>query len=328
MNVFGCRAIFRIAAGLVLLLVTLPSARCDEVSLKSGGSVQGKVVRSGTTVAVTSPKGTRVVLDRSDIQKIEREAPSPAADKSRLAPSEKVWLTKVRRLLRQAGSADREVSARALRDLRAIHDPDALPALMKTLRTSDLADTRLLYVRILSDIRGATAVVGLVEEALFDSSGAVRDAAQEISKNQRAEDVRPYYGQALRYPNREVVCRAASVLGSIGGREYVPYLIDSLYSKTVDVELRPSCCMSRVTYLSAPATGLPYNTDNLVTHGDRIISSHRGDHLVPTLVVRRAENPQVKDALEAITQQSFGYNANAWRRWWHAAQLAENSSGR
>jgi hypothetical protein len=44
--------------------------------------------------------------------------------------------------------------------------------------------------------------------------------------------------------------------------------------------------------------------------------------------VRDVQNPQVKDALEAITKQSFGYNTAAWKHWWQSEQLAENSSHR
>ena len=40
-------------------------------------------------------------------------------------------------------------------------------------------------------------------------------------------------------------------------------------------------------------------------------------------VVRRVENPPVREALKAITKQSFGYNTEAWRRWWKNQQLAE-----
>jgi hypothetical protein len=44
--------------------------------------------------------------------------------------------------------------------------------------------------------------------------------------------------------------------------------------------------------------------------------------------VRITENPEVKEALETITKQSFGYNARAWRKWWDSTQLAENHTGR
>jgi hypothetical protein len=123
-----------------------------------------------------------------------------------------------------------------------------------------------------------------------------------------------------------VVCRAASVLETVGNRENVPYLIDSLYSKTVDVEYRPSCCTSRVNYLTSPQ-GSRYIQDNLVYNGDRSYTGHH-DHVRAVLVVRNVANPQVKDALEAITKQSFGYNTAAWKRWWQSEQLAENTTRR
>jgi hypothetical protein len=298
------------------------------VTLQNGGIVRGKVAKSGTTLAVTSPKGIRIVVDRADVRKVAHESTAVAANKGRLTAAQKEWLGKIRKLVLRAQSEDREVAARAVRDLRAIHDPDAMPALMQVLRTSDTETSRLMYVRILGDMPGSVAGPGLAEEALFDDSSVVRDAAADISKRQKPEFIRPYYGQALRFPNREVVVRAASVLESVGNMEDVPYLSESLYSRTVDIEYRATCCVSRASYLAAPA-GTSYSPDSLLSRStDRIMPAHI-DHVVPVYVVRKAENPQVKSALEAITKKSFGYNTAAWRRWYRSTQLAENNtSGR
>ena len=219
------------------------------------------------------------------------------------------------------------MAARAVRDLRAIHDADAVPALMQVLRTSDVEARRLLYVRILGDMPPALAGPGLAEEALFDDSPVVRETAQDISKRQKPEFVRPYYGQALRFPNREVVVRAASVLASVGNKDDVPYLIDALYSTSVDVELRPSCCMSRARYLAAPI-GTTYNPDNVISGMDRVIPSHGGDHLVARLVVRRAENPQVKDAARSDHEKILRLQHDGLAPLVRSTQLAENTSGR
>ena len=323
-----CKPAALCGAALALALFVPSIGSSDEVTLQSGGIVRGKVAKSGTTLAVTSPKGIRIVVDRSDVRKIAHESTAVAANKGRLTPAQKEWLSKIRKLVLRAQSDDREVAARAVRDLRAIHDPDAMPALMQVLRTSDAETSRLMYVRILGDMPGAVAGPGLAEEALFDNSSVVRDAAADISKRQKPEFIRPYYGQALRFPNREVVVRAASVLESVGNMDDVPYLIDSLYSRTVDIEYRATCCVSRVNYLAAPY-GTAYNPDSLLARSaDRIMPAHI-DHVVPVYVVRKSENPQVKNALEAITKKSFGYNTAAWRRWWRSRQLAENNtSGR
>jgi hypothetical protein len=322
-----CKSTALCGAALALALFAPSTGSSDEVTLQNGGIVRGKVAKSGTTLAVTSPTGIRIVVDRSDVRKDAHESTAVAANKGRLTATQKEWFTKIRKLVARAQSLDREVAARAVRDLRAIHDAEAVPALMQVLRTSDVEARRLLYVRILGDMPPALAGPGLAEEALFDDSPVVRETAQDISKRQKPEFVRPYYGQALRFPNREVVVRAASVLASVGNKDDVPYLIDALYTTSVDVELRPSCCMSRAHYLAAPI-GTTYNPDNVISGMDRVIPSHGGDHLVARLVVRKAENPQVKDALEAITKKSFGYNTTAWRRWWRSTQLAENTSGR
>ncbi|HEX4073601.1 MAG TPA: HEAT repeat domain-containing protein [Planctomycetaceae bacterium] len=324
----SCKSTALCGAALALAFFVPSVGSSDEVTLQNGGIVRGKVARSGTTLAVTSPKGIRIVVDRSDVRKIAHETTAVAANKGRLTPAQKEWLTKIRKLVARAQSEDRDVAARAVRDLRAIHDPDAMPALMQVLRTSDGEARRLLYVRILGDMPGAVAGPGLAEEALFDDSSVVRDAAADISKRQKPEFIRAYYGQALRFPNREVVVRAASVLESVGNMDDVPYLIDSLYSRTVDIEYRATCCVSRANYLAAPY-GTAYSPDSLLARSaDRIMPAHI-DHVVPVYVVRKSENPQVKNALEAITKKSFGYNTAAWRRWWRSRQLAENdTSGR
>jgi hypothetical protein len=328
MNAFVRRRVRLVGAGLALGLPLASICFPDVVTLQYGGILRGKVTKSGATVAVTTSQGTRVVLERSGVRKIEHDSSAASTSgKARLTEAQKAWFAKIRKLVHRVENADNETRARALRDLRSIHDPDALPALMQTLRTSDVEASRILYVRILGDMPGSKAVAGLVEEALFDASPLVRNAAQEASKTQRPEFVRPYYGQALRFPNRDVVCRAASVLTTVGDKENVPSLIDSLYSKTVDVVLRPSCCMSRVAYLANPQGSRYLPPDNLVSQTDGTYVGHH-DHLVPTRVVRLVENPQVKEALEAITQQSFGYNTVAWQRWWQSTQLADRTNGR
>jgi hypothetical protein len=299
-----------------LSVVAVALCSADEISLQNGGVVRGKVATAGKYVAVTTPQGIRVVVERSSVKKTERTF-GAVPDKPKLTSAEKAWLTKIGKLFSRVENGSGETRARAIRDLRSIKDPAAVPALMQTLRTSDDDATRLLYVRILGDMPGSKAVVGLVEEALFDSSDIVRDAAQEASKKVRAEYVRPFYGRALRLPSREVVCRAASVLATVGSEENVPDLIDSLYTTAVDVVYRPSGCKHRADYLASPQ-------GSVVPLGNGTYGTY-DDHLKPILVGHFLPNPQVKDALETITKQSFAYNRGAWRRWWKSAQLASNS---
>jgi HEAT repeats len=305
-----------LCASVFLSVAAVALCSADEVALQNGGVVRGKVAIAGKYVAVTTPRGIRVVVERSSVQKIERTwKASPAA--ARLTSTEKAWLTKISKLLTRVENGAGETRARAIRDLRSINDPAAVPALMQTLRTSDDDATRLLYVRILADMPGSRAVVGLVEEALFDSSDIVRDAAQEASKKVRAEYVRPFYGQALRIPNREVVCRAAKVLLIVGNEENVPDMIESLFTTTVDVVYRPGGCKSRADYLSS-APG------SLVPLGDGVFGTYQSN-LQPVFAGHFMPNPQVKEALEAITRQRFAYDRASWRRWWQSVQLAQNS---
>jgi HEAT repeat protein len=300
---------------LCVLIVTVSFG--DEITLQNGGVLRGKVTTAGKNVAVTSSQGIRVVVERSSVQKIARNSSAAASDKPKLTTAEKAWLSKIRKLISRVEFGDGETRRLAVRDLRAINDPAAIPALMQTLRTSDDDATRLLYVRILGDMPGSKAVIGLVEEALFDSSDIVRDAAQEASMKVRAEYVRPFYGQALRFPNREVVCRAAKVLSTVGNEENVPDLIESLLTTTVDVVYRPSGCQSRVDYLANAQGGV-------VPLGNGTYGTYQ-ENLQPVFAGHYMPNPQVMEALEAITKQPFRYNRGAWRRWWKSEQLAQNS---
>jgi HEAT repeats len=299
-----------------VFLSAVAACSADEIALKNGGVVRGKVAVVGKYVAVTTPQGIRVVVERASVQKMDRTwSASPV--KGGLTSTEKAWLAKVRKLFSRIENGAGETRARAIRDLRAINAPDAVPALMQTLRTSDDDATRLLYVRILADMPGSKAVIGLVEEALFDASDIVRDAAQEASKSLRAEYVRPFYGQALRFPNREVVCRAAKVLSTVGNGENVADLIESLLTTTVDVVYRPNGCTDRADFLGTPR-------GSVVPLGDGTYTTYQSN-LRPVLAGHYMPNPQVKEALEAITKQKFAYDRATWRRWWRSMQLAQNS---
>jgi HEAT repeats len=295
------------------IAVFMPArASSDEETRPTAGNVREAVSEAGSSA-----------FENVDIQRLEREA-SAFANNGRPTHAQKVWFTKIRKLMEGAESEDGEAAVRVRRALRAIDDPDAIPALMQLLRTSDDEGARLLYVQILGDMPPAAAGAALAEEALFDESSLVRATAQEISKRQNPEFVRPYYAQALRFPNRAVVGRAVRVLASVDNQEVVPFLIDSLYSTYVNVETRRSCSMSRVYFLAA-AAGTKDHPDNVISHRDRVISA-RADHVKGRYFVHKTENPQVKDVLEAMTNQSFGYDTAAWHRWWRSTQVTGNKT--
>jgi hypothetical protein len=107
------------------------------------------------------------------------------------------------------------------------------------------------------------------------------------------------------------------VLSIVGSQENVPDLIESLLTTTVDVVYRPSGCKSRVDDLTNAQGGV-------VPLGDGTYGTYQ-NNLRPVFAGHFAPNPQVKEALEAITKQSFHYDRGAWRRWWKSVQLAQNS---
>ncbi len=97
-----CKSTALCGTALALALFAPSVGSCDEVTLQSGGIVRGKVAKSGTTLAVTSPKGIRIVVDRSEVRKIAHESTAVAANKGRLTAAQKEWLTKIRKLVLRA----------------------------------------------------------------------------------------------------------------------------------------------------------------------------------------------------------------------------------
>lgn len=326
MNAFARRALCLAGFGLALGFLASSIGVPDVVTLQNGGSIHGKATTGRTaksvkTVTTTTQSGTVVVVEQADVKRIQHAA-EPKANSSvrpKFTAAENAWFDRIHKLSKQAECDDPDRRGRAIRDLRAVKDPDAIPALAQYLRMNGVETARLLYVRILGDIPGPKSAVGLVEEALFDSSATVRDTALAAAKEKPPEFVRAYFGQALRFPNRNVVCRAASVLATAGDKDNVPYLIDALYSKTVDVVLRPTCCMTRINYLVMRNPG---------SRGYGVYGGGYVDGPEAVAVPRIVQNPEVREALERITRRSFGYNTDAWRRWWAAEQLAEANASR
>ena len=68
----------------------------DKVTLKSGGFLNGKVTNAGNDVIVTTRDGIRVVVERSNVERIARAA---TPDKPKLTNAEKSWLPKIRKLI-------------------------------------------------------------------------------------------------------------------------------------------------------------------------------------------------------------------------------------
>jgi HEAT repeat protein len=217
----------------------------DTVTLKSGGAVHGKVVKSQdpNAVALLTVKGSLIIFDRSDIKGVQRgqntaqKSPANAAKKTQLSPQEKAWMAKVRSLLERANSGDPDRRRKAVSDLLNLTDEAAIPALTNYLATSPNERDREFYAKVLQNIPGPRAVYCLVRLSIVDSAAAVRDAARKAIGAERADVARPLYIELLKTRDPVLSSLAAKGIAEIGdpNGDSVPYLIDAVVFTTTRV---------------------------------------------------------------------------------------------
>ena len=141
--------------------------------------------------------------------------------------AERDWYRRVH-LLRRALSGRETQREKALNELRAIRDPDAVFGLAKHFQDEPNEKLRILYVRILSAIRSEKAVEKLVAQSLRDVSSLVRaESVDGIQPNDQALAASLYLAELLD-PTNVVVRRSAAALARFGNESVVPGLIDAL----------------------------------------------------------------------------------------------------
>src|SRR5262249_15813963 len=116
--------------------------------------------------------------------------------------------------------------------LRAIRDPNAIPALFRLFSADQNKQARLLYVKVLTGIGDARAVDALAAQSLQDESAEVREAAVQAVAKLGSKKALPVYIQALQSDTNIVVNRAAYALGEVtlpdDQFEVVPSMIAAL----------------------------------------------------------------------------------------------------
>ncbi len=243
----------------------------------------------------------------------------------RTSEAEKAWFKKVRtwHLWLEGDRADRQ--AEALTQLRAVQDPDAVPALSKYFTAAPNEDQRMLYVEILTRIFGDKPVTQLVQQSLWDESQAIRKAAVAGVRQKDASKALPFYLRALKSGYNIIVNRAGDALGQLGNDTVVPQMIQALVTRHVYTELVPDGGIGATTGggMVPGQPVLPANIDLLLAAG-QLPQGVRVEY--PGAPVRMKEityekderNASVLEALNALTGQDFGYDEVAWRKWFNA----------
>jgi hypothetical protein len=245
---------------------------------------------------------------------------------------EQDWTERVRNWSYALSSNDPEKRRRGHTQLLKIADANAIPALNKILRSSEDEERRSLYVKILSRLSGPEPIRLLVEQSLFDTSKTVRIEAQDVITPQVRDAACPIYTRELRNSDNEVVRRAGRMLEKIGDESVVKALIEAIITthqvpqNVIDNSnsygFNPRNSKQDPNYLGLPpdVAGklLTGQYPNGVTFGSPSGEPAVNPRLRTVMVDREFRNPEVLQALESLTKQSFGYDKDQWRRWWAA----------
>lgn len=216
----------------------------------------------------------------------------------RASLAQKEWGRRLEKLRRDA---DRPATAdRAAEEIREISDPSAVPALASAIGKDQSPAGRRWYVEALARIGTGDAVRALAAIALDHPDPETRIAAVERLENIGPQSAAPLLTAALGSGDNAQVNRAAEALGRLGGEEAIAPLIAALQTRHVVGADAPDGQMS--------ATFTPSGGGLSMGGG-------------PKQSVVMARNPQVLEALVAITGTNHAWDADAWRRW-HAARNA------
>ncbi len=240
---------------------------------------------------------------------------------------ERGWFQKVRAWHGWLIGMNADRHRKALDEFQALDDPNAATAIIKFLSDDPHIEVRRICVAVLIKISGHKAATGLIKIALFDVAPEVRELARDGIGREYYEQAQNSFIQALRSEYNVVVCRAAMALGEIGDKKAVGPLIDALvtahlYQVTSDIPSQPTYSFTTDGAFGPNGTAIPPNVLAAVRTGQMNppIIAPSGDQLPKKTVTVRVEhqNSEVRDALEKLTQQDFGYDKRTWGLWWAA----------
>ena len=270
--------------------------------------------------------GLWVEARAGDNQAADAEAEAEAAEKQpdaeQLAAAiQTQWMIQLRAIRNNklnAASADTVREGR--RKIEQIQDPLAILPLVRVLSAGSVA-AREALVSALSRFPQDEATMNLAVLALVDPAPKIRHSA--LVELQRRNDPRVVvqFCQALRSDNDGLVRRAAVALGTLKVESTVPDLIRSL-----KVQRRKRVEVMAAQYFQYYPNAFDRPTV-FYSHGSTLLS-HRpaigidparavvlvdSEYAVRNVTVLRSE---VREALRNITGKDFGFEEEAWRRWY------------
>lgn len=266
--------------------------------------------------------GQRIVErrdDESDAQKREE------AEQRRLTRAiQAQWYRRARAFKSALETGQPKSVADAQQRVLEIRDPLAIQPLTEVLTTGD-ASCRSALVQVLAGFREDEATMNLGIVGLFDAAPEIRGLAVGELARRQDQRIARQYREALRGGSDGLVLRAATALGTLRDRDAAPDLIDALTAQRerwVEVPMRRylggwPLVFDGVT-ISEVGPGV-----RVVTRPDLVWCQHYA--VVDVDVVNRSVyrevtiyRTEVLEALKQITGENFGFDREAWTRWWTA----------
>lgn len=254
--------------------------------------------------------------------------------------AEKQWYKSVRKWFGWINSDDPNRQTEGLAELRRLRDPTAAPAVLRTFQKARAEPLRLLLVELLGQLEGPRAFQGLVEMSLFDDLDAVRDAALRGVRVRGAGPALSTYTKALRSENNRLVNRAGKALGQVGDDTVVDALIEALvtrhqYKVRVPTNMIGTTPDGRMIQAIDPSMLPPEIAQQLATgqlpYGVAFDNSSSVGLKQPTrqVIVKQDEkNSAVLESLTLLTNENYGFDEAAWRRWRESLKSAISPSRR
>lgn len=209
------------------------------------------------------------------------------------------------KLAPKAEEAAASEAARA--KIAAVADRAAIPALKKALNAEKYVLAQIVYVEPIARSGGSEALNYLVKLSVEPASDALREAAATaIAQMPNAADAVPQYIRYLRTPQYSVyAARALSFNGLTkyrSGKAPDPQLFQALVNSLVLPD----------TYYVPIAHW--FDSGPVYTIGGGVIRTW-GTQEGVAKIVRRKPNPIAEARLKEYTGQSYGYDQEAWNRW-------------
>jgi hypothetical protein len=233
--------------------------------------------------------------------------------------SEKHWYYAVKQCFSLIESDREDRRAQGLEKLRKIDKPDAVPALVKVLRATPEEAYRLLLVEALSQIEGERPVVPLAMQSVLDESSAVREAAIKTVRRKKNDLTLVTYLKYLKDPLNLLINRAAAALAQLGDQSAVPHLIEALITRhQFQMMLPEDDIEDLLDEQTGPVLMLPADYDPS-TKRQTASGPQRAEEMIEMRVEKDHHNASVLAALQLLTEENFGFDVPAWRKW-HAAR--------